>query len=263
VAKGLDRDLPPRFYEILDTRSSEASAIEKALDVSAWEARQWRAAAPFRLLKITAEPPDEERAARLASLGVRVHRLPESLVNRARQPLSAEVVDTVALPIWMTLREDAESAALRRELDEQRILILVSGVIRRQLLKQDAGRSKLPSGSQLEDGWLVHVHLIGEARPWEIDPRRASFEGDGFMSAHMRTLELVRSLSGRVPLDDSFRNIVPALAPGAGPADDLRGLKKAAKPREKDAKKVILDNVTQFREYSAWRAAVEREVRGP
>ena len=115
----------------------------------------------------------------------------------------------------------------------------------------------------MEEAWLVHVHLRHEARPWEIDPRRTAYEGPGLASAHMRTLELVRRLATVVSFDDAFKNIVPALSPGADPSNELAGLQGGGvKPRDKEPKTVILDNVTQFREYSAWRGALEWQTRG-
>ena len=73
----------------------------------------------------------------------------------------------------------------------------------------------------------------------------------------MRTLELVRRLGATISHDEAFRNIVPALSPGVDPLTDLSGMRES-RPKGKEPKTVILDNVAQFREYSAWRAAVER-----
>jgi hypothetical protein len=79
----------------------------------------------------------------------------------------------------------------------------------------------------------------------------------------MRTLELVRRLSIGAPFDEAFKNIVPALSPGADSSTELAGLQSGgAKPRDKEPKTVVLDNVTQFREYSAWRGAIERIASG-
>ena len=96
-----------------------------------------------------------------------------------------------------------------------------------------------------------------EARPWEIDPGRTGYQGPGPTSAYMRTLELVRRLAVTISHDEAFKNIVPALSPGVDPLTDLSGMRES-RPNGKEQKTVILDNVAQFREYSAWRAAVER-----
>jgi hypothetical protein len=75
----------------------------------------------------------------------------------------------------------------------------------------------------------------------------------------MQTLDLVRRLTAEAPIDETFRNFVPALSPGADGDEELPGLKGSpSKARDKQKKAVTLDNVAQFREYSAWRAGVER-----
>ncbi len=116
----------------------------------------------------------------------------------------------------------------------------------------------LPTASAiaLEEALLVHVHLKGESRPWEIDPRRTAFEGTGLASAHMRTLQLVRRLSATTEHDDGFRNVVPAFAPGADPLSELAGIKPGTGNTKKESNLIVLDNVAQFREYSAWRGSV-------
>jgi hypothetical protein len=142
-------------------------------------------------------------------------------------------------------------------LPEEDLLILVSGFIRREKVK-DQTSFKTRTDTRLEDAWIVHLHFRGEPRPWEIDARRTGYEGAGLASAHMQTMELVRRLGTSVPHDDSFRNVVPALAPGVDPTGDFAALKSGAKSPSKEPKRVVLDNLAQFREYSAWRGAAEQ-----
>jgi len=73
--------------------------------------------------------------------------------------------------------------------------------------------------------------------------------------------ELVQRLSASVPCDDAFKTAVPALSPGEDPIADLRRPKGEGKS-EKEGRLLILDNVTQFREYSAWRSALEITLGG-
>jgi hypothetical protein len=63
--------------------------------------------------------------------------------------------------------------------------------------------------------------------------------------------------------DDGFRRLPPALAPTTEEPD--AGLAGAARPRPRRGRDalapVILDNLAQFRFYSAWRGAIERRRR--
>ena len=63
-------------------------------------------------------------------------------------------------------------------------------------------------------------------------------------------------LSVTVPHDQGFRTVVPALAPGIDPLSELTGLKSESKGLARPPPPVVLDNVTQFREYSAWRGVL-------
>src|SRR5262245_50962920 len=56
VSHGIGRETPPRRYIIVDTASASAEIIAEACSVSVWEARQWRAASRYRLLKVSTEP---------------------------------------------------------------------------------------------------------------------------------------------------------------------------------------------------------------
>jgi hypothetical protein len=77
----------------------------------------------------------------------------------------------------------------------------------------------------------------------------------------MSTLDLVRRLSATAPHDETFKKMVPALSPGLDPGGDLAGLKTPTKTPAKEPKRIVLDNLAQFREYSAWRGAIEEARR--
>lgn len=256
AATVLVSDSPPRRYVILDTTTTSVELIAEACSVSVWEARQWQAASRYRLLRISTEPPDGPLESGLREKGLTPLVIPDETIARARSPIPLESIDTIASPARCTLREDPEAAPSRRDLREEDLILIVSASIRRQRVK-DQSTPRVRAETRLEDAWLIHLHLQGESRPWEIDPLRTSYEGPGPASAFMRTLELVRRLSAIVPHDDAFRNVVPALSPGVDPLRDLESLVPPAKKKAREPKVVILDNVAQFREYSAWRGAVE------
>lgn len=256
AALGRDSDRQKR-YLVIETAAQPAEVLAEACGMSIWDARQWQAASRYRLLRVTLEAQVGEPLSAIRAKGLNPLVLHGDAVARARSPIPVESLDVTAFPFQCTLREDPEGAVSRKALPESEIALVISAPIKRERQKEQ--RSRVRQDTRMEEAWLVHVHLRSETRPWEIDPRRTAYEGPGLASAHMRTLELVRRLSNVAPLDESFKNIVPALSPGSDPSNELAGLHAGgAKPRDKDQKTVVLDNVAQFREYSAWRGALER-----
>jgi hypothetical protein len=265
VAAGPSRGSRPRRYVVIDTREALVETIANACGVSSWEARMWQAASRYRLVRISTEAADGSLESSLRAQGLRVLVVPDETVVRSRNPIPLESIDPLADPPQCTLREDPEAPPSRRALREQDLALIVSASIRRERVKDEPQR-RAPADTRLEDAWLVHLHFQGEPRPWEIDPLRTAYEGVGLASAYMQTVELVRRLSAAAPHDDAFKNVVPALSPGADPMGGLESLASdTGKKKGKEPKVVVLDNVAQFREYSAWRGAIEfaqREVGG-
>jgi hypothetical protein len=260
AATGLGRDWQSRRYVVIDTAAAGVEVIAEACAVSVWEARQWQASSRYRLLKVSAEPADGPLESGLRERGLRFLVVPDDTVARSRNPVLLESIDPSAGLAACTIRDDPEAPPLRRDLKDQDLALIVSASIKRQRVKDQDSR-RPPTETRLEDAWLVHLHLKGEARPWEIDPLRTTYEGAGPASAYMRTLELVRRLSTIAPHDEAFRNIVPALSPGVDPLRGLESLATTPRKKAKEPKFVVLDNVAQFREYSAWRGAIESAQR--
>jgi hypothetical protein len=262
AATVLGNDAQPRRYVIVDTTAASVELMAEACAVSVWEARQWQAGSRYRLFRISTEPADGPLESGLKGKGLTPLVVPDETIARARNPIPLESIDAISSPAQCTLREDPEAAPSRRELREENLILIVSASIKRQRMKEES-TPRVRAETRLEDAWLIHLHLQGESRPWEIDPRRTAYEGPGPASAFMRTLELVRRLSASAPHDEGFRNVVPALSPGVDPRRDLDGLGPPSKKKSKEPKVVVLDNVAQFREYSAWRGAVEAAQRRP
>ncbi len=256
AASVLGRDRPPRRYLVIDTKTASIESLAEACSVSVWEARQWQAASRYRLVKVSTEAADGPLESELRRKGLNLFVVSEERVARSRNPILLESVDPASTPAQCTLRDQPEGPSFRRELPEQHIALIVSASIKRERVKDQASLRTL-AATRLEDAWLIHVHLRGEPRPWEIDPRRTGYEGAVLASAHMRTLELVRRLSAIAPHDEGFKNIVPALSLGVEPPSELDSLKATRRSEGKEPNVVILDNVAQFREYSAWRGALE------
>jgi hypothetical protein len=260
AAKGLGRETGSRRYVVIDTSAVTAEAVAAACSVSIWEARQWRAAAGFRLVKVSAEPMDGPLERGLRDQGVSFFVIPEDRVARSRIPVPLESIDFSRIPAHCSLRPDPDTEPVRRDLPESDLALIVSASIKRERVKEQTSPKK-SADARLEDAWVVHLHLKGEARPWEVDPRRTSYAGVGLASAHMNTQELVRRLSATVSHDETFKNMVPALSPGVDPVGDLVALKTATRTAAKQPMRVVLDNLAQFREYSAWRGAIEEARR--
>jgi hypothetical protein len=72
--------------------------------------------------------------------------------------------------------------------------------------------------------------------------------------------EWLKALAAHVPVDDDFRRLPPALGPEEV-APGALGMVEALRPPRADGAPLVLDNLAQFRFYSAWRAIVERRKR--
>ena len=115
----------------------------------------------------------------------------------------------------------------------------------------------------LNSGHRIHLHRLGETVPLELDPGSFAFRGPRRhpTSSLLELRTWVRELAGQARHDDGFRHLTPALAPELPPtglaavAGSLRASSLASTDRESSP---ILDNLSQFRFYSGWVAAVER-----
>ena len=250
----------PRHYLIVETRSATTEQLVATCGISRWEAGQWQASSPYRLVRVTADQEDPllERG-RCGALVV--HSIPEKSVVVRKNPIPIESIDASGESIACSIRPEPEGKPQRRLVDAEALGLVVSGPIKRERVKA-AVASKRAADIRLDDNWMVHLHLRGEDRPWEIDAHRTAFEAAFNNSAHMNLLELVRRLARTTTADESFRSFVPALSPGDDPAADLRPLARGRK-EGKEPRPAVLDNAAQFREYSAWRGALDAALRSP
>ena len=256
AARGVAGDANPRMHYVIETTNVTAAALAAACSVSLWEAGQWQAAARYRLFRVTTKGLGGPLDLALREKGIRFFALPEEALLPLRDPIPIESIDVSSVPVTCSLREGADQPAVRRRLAEKDLSLVLTAPIKREKVKDQTAK-RTPADARLEDNWLVHFHSKAGGRPFELDPRRTAFEGPGLASAYMRALDLVRNLRGHVPLDESFKSVVPALSPGADPLSDLEGLKARPKSADKGPRWIVLDNTAQFREYSAWRGAVE------
>ena len=160
----------------------------------------------------------------------------------------------------------AEEGALALEGDggplritEGDLLVIVRGVITREYQTTQEARHQRRVAT-LDPGYRVHLHRRQDARPVELDPAAFDFGPGGAPSgAQLQIASWIDQLFPGVPRDDSFRVVIPALAPALpSPAGPGAGAASAALARSGRGARVVLDNLAQFRFHSAWRGAARR-----
>jgi hypothetical protein len=188
----------------------------------------------YRILPVA---DGDAEADRLSRHGLAVHRLPESEIRSAAQPLVARGGDPQAGSFIV----EPERSPMR-------------------------GRRGL-SPSLVQDAELYHLHTRERLRPIEIDPWAFRFDdGPGRVeSSQLRMRNALEALVGEAPVDRSFRFEPPALAPSAGAGDagreGVESLLRGSQPGgRKDRAATLLDNVAQFRFHSAWLAVLARRA---
>jgi hypothetical protein len=240
-----------RTLLVLELAGTEPGALAAALGESAYEAAQRLRRGGFQLHKVLATEQAGAELERLQSHGLRVLSLPEAELKTP--PLGALGGRFEA----GTLELRVERGRLR--LETGALLLVVRGPIAREYQARTAKKGL--ALASLEAGYRFHLHLRAEPGPVEIDPWAFEF-GPGSEAGRPSLLTLtswVEQLAQGVSVDDGFRRLPPALAPQAESEAQAAALLRRSQER-KDAA-LVLDNVAQFRFYSAWRAAVERRRR--
>ncbi len=242
-----------RSLVVLDLENVDALRLSDAFQLPAAETAQWVRRGGFRLTTATASPSEATlEVERLAGLGLRAVALDGERLARARTPLEAQGARYADGRLH--LRHEAGSLALGAE----DVALLVKGPIRREYqASTERRRFRLAT---LEQGYLFHLHLVQEIRPVELDPYAIEFdEGAAPGSSQLRVSGWIGQLGQDWPVDDGFRFLPPALGlekPTSGLLQVAAAIRGA-----KDGGSQVLDNVGQFRFFSAWRGLVERERR--
>jgi len=241
---------------IVDLGRAEAAAVDVGLGLSRFEASQRVNRGGPDLWRIAPTATAQEEAERLRAAGLKVLLIPEGEVREGRRP----VVATGGRWIEGSLELRVDGGSVRVSGNE--ILLIVQGPIAREYPPSpETRRVRLAT---LEPGYRIHLHRGENPRPLELDPDVFDFGPTGVAQSSLLALrEWVQTLGLKTLVDDSFRRILPALAPGTA-RDSLGAVLAAQSPAARDRKgnAVPLDNVGQFRFYSAWRGAVERRRTG-
>jgi len=229
-------------------------ALAAALDRTVLEASQLVRRGGWTLLGVLPGDVANERRECLGQAGVRCLVLEQAEVRRAIDP-------------WLAIGAHFDGRLHLRRDGASRVVspgdlgLVVAGAIRREY---QARETKLRSfrSATLEQGHRFHLHRRDDATPIELDPAGIEFdeESGATESSLLRIERWVSTLIGDGPRDDLFRFLPPALAPAA-PAPEMGALTAAGRLRRGSAEDaLILDNLAQFRFYSAWRACVQRRL---
>ncbi len=238
-----------RVLLILDLSAVTAESLAPALGLPPSEAARRVRRGGYQLHRIALSEAAAAEAERLRRAGLRVVEVPEAEA-RVRPLLAnggARDADGLSLRV--------EGGALR--IPPGQVFLVVRGPIVREY--QALPKRRRVAAARPEEGYRIHLHRRGEPRALELDP--ANFEFRGPPAAGSSLLELnawVEALSPGAPRDEGFRQEPPALSPAAPADGDLAARALPARGARKNQTPPILENLEQFRFYSAWRAAVER-----
>lgn len=255
---------PPRTDRtliVLDLEGVDPARLARGLGLSLFEARQRVRRGGFDLWRVVSKNDAARELELIAVEGLSVIEIPEAEVRLAARPVVA--AGGRSEPGRLILRHEGG----RSRLEGSDVLLVVRGPIVREYAP--SAEVKRARTATLEPGYRVHLHRRHELRPFELDPGSFDFGDAASRSSILTLLDWVAALAPAAPADDLFRRHPPALAPTAvgeiGSATAAAALSPAVRRgrRGSEDARTLLDNVDQFRFYSAWRAAVERRRGGP
>jgi hypothetical protein len=256
----IDSPVPARADEgkalvILDVEGADAKRLATVLDLAPFEAAQRIRRGGLDLWRSMPAAGAVAEVARLGAAGVRAAAIPEGAVRQGSRPSAA----TGGRIEGGSLLARCAGGTLR--IEEAGVLLIVQGDITREY--EAVPQVRRSRTATLDPGCRIHVHLRESSAPVEIDPGNFDF-GKVLVgrSSLLTLLDWLTSVAPNAPVDRGFRRQTPALAPAeadlAGPAAAARVLSRSVSPSRKGGVASILDNLAQFRFYSAWRGAAER-----
>jgi hypothetical protein len=250
-------DVPPepsrRLLVLARTGDADPDALARALGLSAADAAHRVRRGGWQLLRIAEPAAAREQVAQLAGAGLVAMLVPEAEVRLSARPVVARGGEWTGPELSLRTTEGS------MRVEASHLVLVVQGPIAREY--QTSQEVKRARTATLESGYRFHLHRKGEARPVELDPGGFDFGSRASSASSLLQLSAwVRELARGVLVDDAFRRLPPELgvaeSPAAGPlaAADALGVRAAVRGEAT----LVLDNLRQFRFYSAWRAAVER-----
>jgi hypothetical protein len=243
-----------RSLVILDAEGAAAEVLAAALALLPFEATLRARRGGYQLHRVAEPAAAALEAERLRTAGLDVQVVPEAEARAADRPWMAFG------GAWhegtLSLRDD-EGA---REVSAAELLLVVRGPIARSLEGVPQLKRVRVAGPQ--EGQRVHLHLLADPRPIELDPEAFETGPGASAAASTRLAAWLREVGRSVPLDDGFARLTPALAPAVAAAGGAAAAARALEVQKRKGERgLMLDNVAQFRFYSGWRAVVERRRR--
>lgn len=248
-----------RALVVLDVRGVDADRLAAALGLAPYEARQRAITGGYQLHRALPEREAEAEAARLSAAGLAVIVVPPEEAAERGRPVLAHGGERA--PAALALQTNEGPVVLHGP----DVFLVVRGPITREY--QPGTEVRRVRTATLEGGHRLHLHRRSAPRPLEVDPLAFDFGVEPLtsLSSLLTVLEWIAAVAPEAPADDGFRRLTPALGPSGGPgggrlsAAAVLDATRASGPRDGPQP---LDNVGQFRAYSAWRAAVELRGRG-
>jgi len=238
---------------VIDLAAAKGETLARALPLSTYEAEMLARRGGWRLHGVFDELAAQKERDRLVGEGLTVETVPEA---EARvRPVLALGGEREGSRLW--LRTDEEDLTLAGE----DLLLVVRGPIAREY--QSTDRRRRIGAASPEEGYRLHLHRRFQPRPVEIDPGNFEFGFAPTGSVRLEIEEWLSALGDDVPQDDAFRQMPPALGvsepePRTALSAVSRLGSKAPTVHGQSGELVVLDNVAQFRFYSAWRATIAR-----
>ncbi|HEY2944274.1 MAG TPA: hypothetical protein VGN09_17705 [Vicinamibacteria bacterium] len=247
--------MPPssRLLVLVQVGEADADALTRALGLPAADAAHRVRRGGWQLLRIAEPAAAREQVARLGEAGLVAALVPEAEVRLSAHPAVALGGE------WTGHELSLRTSDGPVRIETSHLMLAVQGPITREYqTSQEVKRSRTAT---LESGYRFHLHRKEATRPVELDPGAFDFgSGAAGASSLLQLSAWVQELTRGVLVDDAFRRLPPELgvaeAAAAGPLTAADALGARAAVRGEAA--LVLDNLRQFRFYSAWRAAVER-----
>lgn len=249
-----------RALLVVDFDGADATNVARALQLSRFDAAQRVRRGGMQLWRLGSAAEVGAEAAAIVAAGLAVLTLPEGEVRPACRPL------VVLGGRFSDGLLDARVEGGRLRIGRPDLLLVVRGPIARDY--PTAPDLKRLRTATLETGYRIHLHRRADRQPLELDPGSFEFSHPALAgrSSLLELLEWLETLAQGLQIDNDFRLLMPALGVAAQEASGVGALVDTLTRRQGRSGTpgtLILDNVEQFRFYSAWRAAIARRRAPP
>jgi hypothetical protein len=237
---------------LLRAGDADPGALARALSLAPADAAQRVRRGGWQLLRIAEPAAATEQGARLADAGLVAVLVSEAVVRASARPVVALGGEWTGRALALRTTEGSVGV------ETDQLSLVVQGPITREY--QTSLEVKRTRTATLEPGYRFHLHRRDQARPLELDPGAFDFGTSRKGSSSFLQLSgWMQELTRGVIVDDAFRRTPPELGVAeAAPAGPLAAAEALGARSRSGEPPLILDNLRQFRFYSAWRAAVER-----